>query len=190
MAISLILASESSYRRELLRQMGIEFRAFGSQYAEVMDNAMPPDKLVMHNALGKALALQQAFPRDLILGADTIVFQDGHVLGKPHDMDKAIGMLQMLQGRWHTVHTGMVLIEGNKQVLRCETTRVKFRPLNLSQICTYLSKGESVNAAGSYSILGMGAGLVEMIEGCYTNIVGLSLPVLVDMLLEFDRPVY
>jgi septum formation protein len=189
MAISLILASESPYRRELLRQMGIEFRAFASQYAEVMDNVMPPDKLVLHNALGKALAVQQAYPRDLILGADTIVFQDGHVLGKPHDMEKATAMLQMLQGRWHTVHTGMVLIEGTQHVLRCEITRVKFRPLTFPQICAYLATGESVNAAGSYSILGIGAGLVEKIEGCYTNIVGLSLPVLVDMLLEFDRPV-
>ncbi|MBC8120845.1 MAG: Maf family protein, partial [Gemmatimonadaceae bacterium] len=81
MTVSLLLASASLRRRDLLRQLGIEFRVFPSQYAELMDNALPPAQLVLHNAMGKALSLQVPYPVALILAADTVVVYEGQVLG-------------------------------------------------------------------------------------------------------------
>ncbi|WP_287128159.1 nucleoside triphosphate pyrophosphatase [Candidatus Cyanaurora vandensis] len=190
MTVSLLLASASSRRRALLHQLNIEFRAFASQYAELMDNALPPTQLVLHNALGKALSLQVPYPVALILAADTVVVYEGQVLGKPFTAEKAIHRLHTLQGCWHTVLTGMVLVEGEQRLTRAQTTRVKLRPMDDDQIRAYVATGEPFDSAGGYSMAGLGAGLVETIEGCYTNALGLSLPVLVEMLLEFGQQVY
>lgn len=190
MTVSLLLASASLRRRDLLRQLGIEFRVFPSQYAELMDNALPPAQLVLHNAMGKALSLQVPYPVALILAADTVVVYEGQVLGKPFGTEKAIHRLQTLQGRWHTVLTGMVLVEGERHLARASTTRVKLRPMGDDQIRAYVATGEPFDSASGYSMGGLGAGLVEAIEGCHTNALGLSLPVLVEMLLEFGQQVY
>ncbi|AGY60454.1 Maf family protein [Gloeobacter kilaueensis] len=190
MAVSLLLASASPRRRELLQQLRIDFRAFASQFAEVADESLPPDRLVLNNSLGKALALQEPYPQDLILAADTVVATDREILGKPLDARRATEMLEQLQGRRHTVYTGMALIEGEQRSLRCNITEVKLKAMSASEIAAYVASGEPLSTAGGYSIQGLGAGLVEAIDGCYTNVLGLSLPMLVDMLLEFGRRVY
>lgn len=188
--VSLLLASASPRRRELLRQLSIEFRVFPSQYAELMDDALPPTELVLHNAMGKALSLQGPYPAELILAADTVVVHEGRVLGKPLDAEKAVDRLQTLQGGWHTVLTGMVLVERERRVSRTNTTRVKLRPISDDQIQAYVATGEPFDTPGGYAIGGLGGGLVESIEGCYSNVLGLSLPVLVEMLFDFGRQVY
>lgn len=190
LTVSLLLASASPRRRELLRQLEIEFRVFPSQYAELMDNVLPPVELVLHNAMGKALSLQVPYPAELILAADTVVVHEGNVLGKPLVAEKAVRRLQTLQGGWHTVLTGMVLIERERHVLRSNSTRVKLRSMSDDQIQAYVATGEPFDTAGGYSLGGLGAGLVEAIEGCYSNALGLSLPVLVEMLLDFGQQVY
>lgn len=190
MTVQLVLASASPRRRELLRQLGIDFRVFPSQYAELMDNALPPSELVLHNAMGKALSLQVPYPAELILAADTVVVHEGKVLGKPLAAEKALHRLQVLQGQWHSVLTGMVLVQRERRVARTNTTRVKLRPMSEELIQAYVATGEPFDTAGGYSIGGLGAGLVEAIDGCYTNVLGLSLPLLVDMLLDFGQQVY
>lgn len=185
----LLLASASPRRRELLHQLGIKFDVIPSRYEERMDLASPV-QLVEQHSLGKALDIQKDYPSALVLGADTVVALDATVLGKPTDPDDAVRMLQQLQGRWHVVHTGIALVEGEYRSVRHRSTRVRLRPLTSEQVRAYVAGGEPLDKAGSYAIQGLGAGLVEAIDGCYTNVVGLSLPLLVDMLVEFRRPIY
>lgn len=186
----LLLASASPRRRELLHQLGIKFDVIPSRYEERMDLALSPVQLVEQHSLGKALDVQKNYPSELVLGADTVVVLDGAVLGKPTDTEDAVQMLQQLQGRWHVVHTGIALVEGEYRSVRHRSTRVRLRPLTPEQVRAYVDGGEPLDKAGSYAIQGLGAGLVEAIDGCYTNVVGLSLPLLVDMLVEFGRPIY
>ena len=154
-----------------------------------MDNASDPGELVVRNSLGKARDVQTREP-GLILGADTIVVLDGTIYGKPRDADEAVQMLTELQGRWHTVYTGQTLVDAHQECARHRSTRVRLRTLSAEQIRAYVSSGEPLDKAGAYAIQGLGAGLVEAIDGCYTTVVGLSLPMLVDMLSEFEQFVF
>lgn len=160
-----------------------------SAYPEQMDNASDPGELVVQNSLGKARDVQAREP-GLILGADTIVVLDGTIYGKPRDTGEAVHMLTKLQGRWHTVHTGQALVDAHRECARHRSTRVRLRTMSTDQIRAYVSSGEPLDKAGAYAIQGLGAALVEAIDGCYTTVVGLSLPMLVDMLFEFEQFVF
>jgi septum formation protein len=120
----------------------------------------------------------------LVLGADTVVCCDGVILGKPHDYQSAAGMLKQLSGRVHEVSTGVVLIEGMTGRKREEivTTKVTFRNLRAEEIAGYLATGEPFDKAGGYGIQGLGALLVECVDGCFYNVVGLPLAKLGEML--------
>lgn len=181
----LLLASSSPRRRELLHQIGVAFEVVPGTYDERMDPAQSPQWIVEHNALGKALSVQPGRAEWLILGSDTIVVLEGRILGKPTDKDDAARMLGALAGRWHSVYTGIALIQGERRTVRHRSTRVRIRTLAPEQIETYIAGGEPMDKAGAYGIQGIGATLVEAVEGCYTNVVGLSLPLLVDMLGEY-----
>lgn len=185
--MSIILASQSPRRRELLGQMGIsDFIIRPARGAEVVDPALSSAQLVEELSRQKALEVSAtAEAGDLIIAADTVVAVDGQVLGKPHSRDEAVEMLTALSGRTHTVYTGVTVCRGGEALTEHEATAVRFRPLTPAEIAAYVATGEPMDKAGSYGIQGYGALLVEGIEGDYFNVVGLPVCRLGRMLIRF-----
>lgn len=183
----IILASASPRRELLLRQIGLEFRVVPSQVEEVLEPGPESRELVLELAGLKARYVARLHHRAIVLGADTAVCCEGQILGKPHDRDDAARMLRLLSGRVHEVVTGVVLRQESAGLVRAEavTTRVRFRHLSGDEIAGYIATGEPFDKAGAYGIQGYGALLVESIEGCYFNVVGLPLSILPDMFREF-----
>lgn len=174
----LILASASPRRRALLQQVGVVFQVKCSNVAEMIDLSLPPEEMVQQLALQKAAAVAAEQSEGLVLGADTVVVNDGVLLGKPASQEEAAAMLQGLSGKWHQVMTAVALVDASGQKepwVAVEKTGVKFRDLTKADIAAYLATGESMDKAGAYGIQGYGALLVEKIEGCYFNVVGLPL---------------
>lgn len=172
-----ILASRSPRRRDLLRQVGLSFaiEPAGETEPEASPRTNPPEH-ARRSAEVKATAVSRVRPAALVLGADTVVALDGRVLGKPGTAAEAQSMLEALSGRTHEVHTGVsVAYAGRVLVTGVETTRVTFRELSASEIAAYVATGEPMDKAGGYGIQGRGALLVEKVEGCYYNVVGLPL---------------
>ncbi|MCX7922682.1 MAG: Maf family protein [Clostridia bacterium] len=185
--LGIVLASASPRRTELLKQIGIEFKIIPSNIEEDIKVNIPPEELVQKLSYEKALDVAKQLPEgSLVIGADTIVVKDG-VLGKPANEEQAFEMLKSLQGRWHEVITGVTVINSYtlKSVKAYEKTRVKMRELSDSTILSYIKTREPMDKAGSYGIQGIGAVLVEKIEGCYFNVVGLPLTRLSFILEEF-----
>jgi septum formation protein len=181
----LILASNSPRRRELLTQAGIPFEVVSSLYEEHNHSGIPPEQLVQEHALGKALDVARRYPKRTVLGADTLVVLGQNILGKPKDAQEAHAMLTQIQDRWHEVYTGIALICGSDSsapTTHIQTTRVHLRALSPQEITHYIATREPMDKAGAYAIQGYGALLVDAIEGCYTNVVGLSLPAVWDLL--------
>ena len=191
-SMDLILASSSPRRSDLLAGLGLRFEAVPSRFPEQHEGRPgDPARLVEALALGKAREVADRLGRGLVLGADTVVIRDGEILEKPADAAEAGKMLAILAGRWHEVYTGLALVApvtGNCLVEH-ERTRVKFRHLTPHEIEAYVQTGEPLDKAGAYGIQGLGAVLVERIEGCYTNVVGLPLARLAVMLREFGLEV-
>lgn len=187
-----ILASASPRRAELLKQIGLDFKIIPSTFQEETLLRSDPARLVKDLALNKAKQVAQNIATGLVIGADTIVFLEGQILEKPSGVDEATRMLAALSGKTHQVFTGIALIEvpGWKTKVDYETTRVKFRSLTRSEIDAYVSTREPLDKAGAYGIQGKGALLVEGINGCYFNIVGLPLAKLVMMFHEFKISVW
>ena len=136
-----------------------------------------PKQMVERLSLAKAQTLTAANPEAWVLGADTCVVIDGHVLGKPENEDQAVAMLQKIQGREHTVWGGLAIVNRNHGVSHVEShsTQVKMASLSDAAIRLYIASGEPMDKAGAYAIQGIGAGLVESVSGSYTNVVGLNL---------------
>lgn len=177
-AMTLILASASPRRRALLEQIGVRFQVECSHVQEAKDSALEPEALVQHLALQKAQAVAALHEDGLVLGADTIVVDDNLVLGKPASQAEAASMLRRLSGKWHQVMTAVALVDASGKRspwVAVEKTGVKFRELTEAEIAAYVATGESMDKAGAYGIQGYGALLVEQIEGCYFNVVGLPL---------------
>lgn len=185
--MSIILASQSPRRRELLGQMGIsDFIIRPALGEEVIDPALTPAQQVEELSRQKALEVSAtAQAGDLIIAADTVVAVDGRVLGKPHSRDEAVEMLTALSGRSHTVYTGVTVRRDGEALTEHEATAVRFRPLTPAEIAAYVATGEPMDKAGSYGIQGYGALLVEGIEGDYFNVVGLPVCRLGRMLARF-----
>lgn len=188
----IILASASPRRAELLKQIGLEFSIMPSDIEERIDVSLPPEEVVQRLALDKAMSIAEKVekgPRKgaLIIGADTIVVKDG-ILGKPINDTEAFHMLKSLEGNWHSVITGLAVIDSDnlKGTKLFVETRVKMRPLTEAEIKAYIKTGEPADKAGAYGIQGMGAVLVEKIEGCYFNVVGLPLTRLSQVLSLYD----
>lgn len=174
----LILASASPRRRELLEQIGVQFEIEVSHVEEVVDDTQPPTLLVQSLALQKAQAVAGLHKDGLVLGADTLVVENGLILGKPHNIEEAKMMLARLSGKWHQVMTAVSLVDASGMQdawTSVEITNVKFRDLTEEDIAAYVATGESMDKAGAYGIQGYGALLVERIDGCYNNVVGLPL---------------
>ena len=171
----LILASASPRRAELLRQLQTDFQIVPSDAAEIIDEQLSPQELCQLNAHRKARAVAKTIPDALVLGADTLVFLDGEIMGKPRDVADARRMLAQLQGRTHQVVTGVSLIHlrGHRERLFAVSTDVTFRPLDERQISDYLSKINPLDKAGAYGIQEHGDLIASEISGSFSNVVGL-----------------
>lgn len=184
----LILASSSPRRKMLLQQIGLTFDVIVSHIDERLDHDLPPERIAEQLAFEKAQAVAASCENALILGADTIVVDEQHILGKPTDKADAFRMLSHLSGKTHQVITGLALISTAHSpyhiLMRHETTDVKFAHLTPRDIERYIDTGEPLDKAGAYGIQGKGAMFVEWIHGCYNNVVGLPLYLLTRMLKE------
>ncbi|MDA5108996.1 Maf family protein [Brevibacillus thermoruber] len=184
---SLILASSSPRRRELLQTLGLPFTVMTSDVDETTQPGMSPKAVVEELALRKARAVASRLDAGVVLGSDTVVVLDGRILGKPADEPDAFRMLSALQGREHTVYSGVALIDaatGRFEVAHSKTA-VRIRPLTEREIRSYIATKEPMDKAGSYAIQGIGSTLVESIEGDYFTVVGLPLCLTAGMLFRF-----
>ena len=173
--MNIILASASPRRRELLERIGITgFTVAAPNVDESVEPGLSPADMVEELSLRKARAAAENFgPEDLIIAADTVVALDGAVLGKPRDRDDAFAMLSALSGRENRVYTGITVLRGGKAVTQHEETAVTFRELSPDEIRGYIATGEPLDKAGAYGIQGVGALLVSGIRGDYSNVMGL-----------------
>lgn len=187
MTAELVLASESPRRFELLKGLGIKFRAVRSEVDESRFKARSPEELVKKLALAKAQAVARKLKRGVVVGADTIVVLGGEILGKPSSQAEARAMLKRLSGRKHEVLTGVAVVDVStgKQTVDCVRTEVKFRKLTEEEISSYVGTGEPLDKAGSYAIQGRAGLFVERIKGCYYNVVGLPLARLAEILRDY-----
>lgn len=182
----LILASKSPRRRELLDRMGLAHTVISVDTDEHFPDGLSPEDVVTYISKGKALAAAaQVTPEDLVITADTMVFLDDKKLGKPKNEDDAFSMLSALSGRAHTVCTGVTVMQGSRLLTEAEATHVYFAPLSEDTIRAYIRTGEPMDKAGSYGIQGMGALLVEKIDGDFFNVMGLPVRRLSTMLKQF-----
>ena len=181
----IILASSSPRRAELLRNAGIPFRVKPAHVPEAPGPGEVPQLYTKRLARDKAVAIHKQFEPCFVLGADTIVITDEHLLEKPSDQEDAIRMLRLLSDRTHIVTTGVCLITPDgKEDVRSETTQVTFGPMTESEIRSYAASGEPLDRAGAYAIQGLASRWVRRIEGCYFNVVGLPVRLVYRMLTE------
>ena len=184
----LILASQSPRRRELLGLITRDFLGRPTGCDETLDCADPAEYALQIACRKCAAALAEAGPEDAVIAADTVVYLDGLLLGKPRDPAEAAAMLSRLSGRTHTVCTGVaVAFRGGTRNL-CQQTRVTFYDLSRGLIDWYVSTGEPMDKAGAYGIQGRGALLVRDIAGDYSNVVGLPVAALYRLLVEMGVP--
>jgi septum formation protein len=188
----ILLASQSPQRRAILEQLRIPFEVVLPAYDERDEDVTGtvPETLVQQHARGKARSVAGVARERPVLGVDTAVVVDGQVYGKPRDTSEAERMLEELSGRTHEVVSGVCLLTRAWEELHAESTSVTFRPLTPRDIATYLAAGEWEERAGAYAIQGVGAGLVERIEGDYLNVVGLPAALLIRLLAARFSGIY
>jgi nucleoside triphosphate pyrophosphatase len=182
MSVSVVLASASPRRRQLLELIGIEHRVSPSNIDESMRGRETPRRHAERLAREKAAAVTKQSPDAVTIAADTIVVIDRKVLGKPTDVADARRMLSMLNGRRHTVITAVAVARGGRLRSTVEEVRVEFRRLRGDEIDAYIATGEPMDKAGAYGIQGYGATIVERVEGDYFAVMGLPLARLVTLL--------
>ena len=182
--MSLILASQSPRRKELLGLFGVDFSVRVADIDETMDLSADPAAEVARVSRLKALAVPRG-EDDVVVAADTIVVCQGKILGKPKDVADAKAMLTLLSGRDHQVMTGMTVLRGQNIQSCTEVTDLHFRPLSEAEIDRYIASGDPMDKAGSYGIQGKAALFVEGIDGDYFNVMGLPLHLLGQMLKDF-----
>jgi septum formation protein len=171
----LTLASRSPQRRAILEQLGVQFRVVAPEVSELTEGE--PREVALENAMRKARAVSGK----RVLGVDTEVVLDGRVFGKPGSERQADEFLRSLSGRIHEVVSGVALRTADGERSDVAVTRVRFRELNEHDLAWYLASGEWRDRAGGYAIQGRGAALVEEIEGDYWNVVGLPVPLLLEL---------
>ena len=182
-----ILASGSPRRRELLEMLGVPDLTI--RPAAGPERATPgagPEQTVRELSLHKAQEVAQTCaPEDIIIAADTIVYLDGAILGKPRDHDDAARMLTALSGREHIVYTGVAVLRGGELRQAAERTAVRFRTLTPEEIERYIATGEPMDKAGAYGIQDQAAVFVQRLEGDYYNVMGLPLCALTQALRKW-----
>lgn len=184
---TLLLASNSPRRRELLSEAGFEFKISAPHVTESLEGHLTLRELTALNATRKALATARTHPQQIVLAADTLVAIDHHVLGKPNDAGEAVTMLERLIGRAHEVCTSVFVchLARAQSVSFSEISQVHFRRLNRDQIERYLAKVNPLDKAGAYAAQGYGSDIIEKIEGSFTNVVGLPMEKTIPVLAEF-----
>jgi septum formation protein len=185
MANRLILASKSPRRYELLKQMGLDFDVIPSRVEE--GGLLPgesPREYVLRLSEAKALDVGTQHPDAWVIGADTVVYVDGMVLGKPKNREEAMEMLRQLSGKEHSVLTGFSVnhVGKGKKDQEVVQTSVKVKPLKEDEMRWYVQTGEPFDKAGGYGIQGIGSFMIESIHGSYTNVVGFPVCELIQML--------
>ncbi|TDF97634.1 Maf family protein [Paenibacillus piri] len=185
----LILASSSPRRQELIRTLRLPYEIRVSDVNEDTGPGLAPAEIVEQLSGRKAAAVCEMYKSELpengiIIGSDTVVVLEGRVLGKPRDERDAFGMLSALQGRAHHVYSGVALLDvaTGQTLVDHQVTAVYMKPLTGGQIERYIRTGEPMDKAGSYAIQGLGATIVERIEGDYFNVVGLPISLLSELL--------
>jgi len=205
--VRLILASASPRRADLLRAAGFEFDVVSTDVDESVRGGESPVPYVRRLAAEKsaaAMAGLKACPADrkpsavpvepfraadvIVIGADTTVVVDGAILAKPVDDADAAAMLRRLSGRAHEVLTGISLRCGAYELGRVETTRVEFAPMSDADIAWYVASGEGRDKAGAYAIQGLASRFIPRIEGSYSNVVGLPVQAVCELLREISQP--
>ncbi len=182
----IVLASSSPRRKELMEMLEVpNLKILPAKGEEIPPEHAGPGELVMALSAAKAREVAaRCGAEDLIIGADTIVWVDGHAFGKPHSETEAAAMLRRLSGDAHEVYTGVTVICQGRETSEYERSRVIFRPLEEEEIARYIRTGEPMDKAGAYGAQGRGALLVERIEGDFFNVMGLPLCRLGKMLKE------
>jgi len=185
----LILASSSPRRRQLLGYLGVKFEVIPSHFEEIVDQSLTPAEVVVDLSIAKAQEIAEKIGAStigatVVLGADTVVVLDGQMIGKPDSRQQAVEMLSQLSGQCHEVFTGVALIElpGRRVTSAYQVSKVYMRTIEPSEIQSYVETGEPMDKAGAYALQGIGSVFVEKIEGCFTNIIGLPVPLVVQLL--------
>jgi septum formation protein len=184
----LILASSSPRRSEILTAIGWPFEAQAAHIDETRLDAESPEDFVLRLARGKAERVASGRLFGLVLGADTTVVVDGHILEKPRDEEDARRMLRLMSERWHEVLTGVALVsaESGRAATGLERTRVRFAPMSDEEIAWHVETGDVLDKAGAYAIQGRAALFIEAIEGDYWNVVGLPVRLVYELARGFD----
>jgi septum formation protein len=185
--VSLILASASARRSELLAAAGFAFEVLPANVDETPQDAERPKDYALRVARAKAERVSSRRARDVVLAADTVVVADDRMMGKPADDAEAAEMLRALSGVVHEVHTAVVLRAGQRIVEQVVTTRVRFHPLTEREISWYVATGEPAGKAGAYAIQGRAARFVDRIEGSWSNVVGLPISTVYRLLVELPE---
>jgi septum formation protein len=183
-----ILASASPARQKLLEMAGIKVITIHSNFDESLIQLDDPLDLVQTLAQKKAETVLSQFTNSLILGCDSVLALDGEIYGKPQSPQEAIARWHKMKGNTGYLYTGHALIDQtqNQQVIRCGITKVYFAHLSDRQIEEYVNSGEPLACAGCFAIDGKGGLFIEKLEGCHSNVIGLSLPLLRQMLTHLN----
>lgn len=184
--LQFVLASASPARRKLLTDAGLSVYVCPSNFDEDQVLLTDPAALVTTLAQSKAEVVAPQFGKALVLGCDSVLAFDGQTYGKPDNPADAIARLQVMSGRMGELYTGHALIDTARQtlVVRCRVTRVHFAAVSYRQIEDYVATGEPLRCAGAFALDGKGSCFVEKIEGCYTNVIGLSMSLLRELIAE------
>jgi septum formation protein len=183
----IILASASPRRKALLEEMGIAFECIPADVDEEIKSGEAPQELALRLALSKAETVAKRFPKRFVLGADTDVFIDEMVLGKPRDPADATRLIRLIAGRTHAVWGGAALVNIDAGVSEAIASRtlVTMTPISEDLIARYVATKEPMDKAGGYAVQGIGSQFIGSIEGSYPNVVGLDTPRVLDLLKKY-----
>jgi len=182
---SLVLASQSPRRAELIGRLGLVFDTLPADIDESYLGDEMPAAHAERLAREKAVSIARGRPDALVVGSDTIVVLDRDVLGKPRDEAEAVEMLLRLSGREHEVHTGIAVAQGGRIESGLERVRVRFRPLDRAECEAYVATGEPMDKAGAYGIQGYGSAIVERIDGDFFAVMGLPVVRMLALIEKF-----
>jgi septum formation protein len=188
MTINFVLASASPARRQLLQSVGINPLVCVSHFDESQIQLTDPIALVETLAQRKAEVVLNQVNDSLVLGCDSVFVINNEIYGKPQDSAEAFARLQKMRANCGTLYTGHALIDQSqaKQVVRCGMTQVYFSYMTDAQIHAYIATGEPLVCAGGFALEGKGSAFIDKIDGCHSNVIGLSLPLLRSMLAELS----
>jgi septum formation protein len=184
---SVVLASASPRRRQLLAEYGCQFTVAPADIEEVTPRHLTPREVALWNARAKARHIAARLPHDIVIGVDTLVAFEGRIFGKPRDLDEAFAMVSALNGRSHEVYSGVCLLRAaaREEQNFCEVSRVHFRKLNAAQLRAYLARIAPLDKAGAYAAQDDRGEIIDRVEGSFTNVIGLPMETFLEALDRF-----